>query len=63
MEKTDNSFSRRKFLGNAALGTIAAVGAGQLLSSCSSGRTAYTREIELPPFLTRPLTASPSEPG
>jgi predicted dehydrogenase len=63
MEKNDNSFSRRKFLGNAALGTIAAVGAGQLLSSCSSGGTSYAREIELPPLLDQAPDGEPIKAG
>ncbi len=63
MEKNDNSFSRRKFLGNAALGTIAAVGAGQLLSSCSSGGTSYAREIELPPLLDQAPDGDPIRAG
>jgi myo-inositol 2-dehydrogenase/D-chiro-inositol 1-dehydrogenase len=63
MEKTDNSFSRRKFLGNAALGTIAAVGATQLLSSCSSGGTAYKREIELLPLLDQAPDGEPIRAG
>ncbi len=63
MEKNDNSFSRRKFLGNAALGTIAAVGAGQLLSSCSSGGTSYAREIELPTLLDQAPDGEPIRAG
>ena len=63
MEKNDNSFSRRKFLGNAALGTIAAVGATQLLSSCNSGGTTYTREVELPPLLDQAPDGEPIRAG
>ncbi len=63
MEKKDNHFSRRKFLGNAALGTIAAVGATNLLSSCSNGGTAYTREIELPPLLDQAPDGEPIKAG
>jgi predicted dehydrogenase len=63
MEKKDNSFSRRKFLGNAALGTIAAVGATNLLSSCGSDGTAYTREIELPPMLDQAPDGEPIKAG
>jgi predicted dehydrogenase len=63
MEKTDNSFSRRKFLGNAALGTIAAVGASQLLSSCSSDGSAYKREVVLPPLLDQAPDGEPIKAG
>ena len=63
MEKKGNSFSRRKFLGNAAVGTIAAVGATQLLSSCSSGGTTYTREVELPPLLDQAPDGEPIRAG
>ena len=62
MEKTDNSFSRRRFLGNAALGTIAAVGASQLISSCSGGAT-YTREVDLPPLLDQAPDGEPIRAG
>lgn len=62
MKKTDNSFSRRRFLGNAALGTIAAVGASQLLSSCSGGAT-YTREVDLPPLLDQAPDGEPIRAG
>jgi myo-inositol 2-dehydrogenase/D-chiro-inositol 1-dehydrogenase len=62
METTNNSFSRRKFLGNAALGTIAAVGATKLLSSCSGPGT-YTREITLPPLLDQAPEGEPIRAG
>jgi len=62
MEKTDNSFSRRKFLGNAALGTIAAVGATNLLSSCSDGPV-YKREVTLPPLLDQAPEGEPIKAG
>jgi myo-inositol 2-dehydrogenase/D-chiro-inositol 1-dehydrogenase len=62
MEKTDNSFSRRKFLSSAALGTVAAVGASQLLSSCS-GPAAPTREVYLPPLLDQAPDGEPIRAG
>jgi len=62
MKKTDNSFSRRKFLGSAALGTVAAVGASQLLSSCS-GPAAPTRAVVLPPLLDQAPDGEPIRAG
>jgi myo-inositol 2-dehydrogenase/D-chiro-inositol 1-dehydrogenase len=62
MEKTDNSFSRRKFLGNAALGAVAAVGASQLLSACS-GPEAPKREVYLPPLLDQAPDGEPIRAG
>jgi myo-inositol 2-dehydrogenase / D-chiro-inositol 1-dehydrogenase len=47
MTGISNSQSRRKFIGDAALGVMGAVGTGYLLSSCSSEKTRY----ETPVFL------------
>ena len=52
MENNNSNFSRREFLGKAALaGAIGTIGVGSLLSSCSSKKTA--EELGLPHLLDR----------
>ena len=59
MEKKTQLHDRRKFLGDAALGLMGAVGAGYLISSCSSRKTRY----EMPVFLDRAPDGPPLKAG
>jgi predicted dehydrogenase len=54
-----NSQSRRNFLGNVALGTIGAIGAAKLLSSCSGPKV----ELDLPPLLDQAPDGAPLKAG
>lgn len=54
------SQSRRNFLGNVALGTVGAIGAAKLLSSCSGEKTV---EVELPPLLDQAPDGQPLKAG
>lgn len=49
--KTNEEFSRRKFISTSALATLGTIGASQLLSSCTDGGT-KKEEIKLPELLT-----------
>ncbi len=62
MEKNDNSFSRRKFLGNAALGALGTIGMSQVLSSCS-GNSKPKVELDLPPLLEKAPDGEPLKAG
>jgi len=62
MKKSDNNFSRRKFIGNAALGAIGTIGIGHLLSSCSSPSAPKTN-LSLLPFLDQAPDGIPIRAG
>ena len=61
--KPANKTSRRKFLGNtAAIGAVGALGASQLLKSCSGG-TSETGKIVLPEFMNQAPDGVPLKAG
>jgi predicted dehydrogenase len=62
VKKSDNHFSRRKFLGNAALGAIGTIGISHLISSCNSPAGPKTK-LELAPLLDQAPDGEPIRAG